>query len=56
MQVASNIVQEAHRFIEANRNEHIQRLKQIISIPSIAADNPDGIRKCAELVLSGLKS
>lgn len=55
MQVVSDVAPEAHQFIESNRNEDIQRLKQIISIPSIAADNPDGVRKCAELMLSWLK-
>lgn len=55
MEVVSEPTHEAHRFIESNRDEDIRRLKQIVSIPSIAADNPDGVRKCAELLLSWFK-
>ncbi len=51
MQVVSEAIPKAKGFIESNLAGDIERLKQIIRIPSIAADNPEGVWKCAELVL-----
>ncbi len=42
---------KAYSHIEANINQHIERIKEIIRIPSIAAEYPDNVRKCAELVV-----
>lgn len=33
--------------IEASREEHIERIKELIRIPSVAAENPEGVRRCA---------
>lgn len=38
----------AFEYIEKHRAEHLEKLKEIIRIPSIAAENPDGVRRCAE--------
>ena len=55
MQVASDAVPKAHHFIESNIADDVERLKQIIRIPSIAAENPEGVWKCAELLLRWFK-
>jgi acetylornithine deacetylase/succinyl-diaminopimelate desuccinylase-like protein len=36
-----------YEYIDKHRGEHLEKLKEIIRIPSIAAENPEGVRKCA---------
>ncbi len=51
MQIAAqDAISKARDYIDQHLQDHIDRLKQILRIPSIAADNPDGIQQCAQLL------
>jgi acetylornithine deacetylase/succinyl-diaminopimelate desuccinylase-like protein len=39
-----------YRRIESAQEQHIERIKEIIRIPSIAAEYPEQVRRCAELL------
>jgi len=41
---------DVDRYVESHFSEHLERLKEIVRIPSIAADNPEGVQRCARLV------
>ncbi len=43
-------IARAHLHIESHLSEHVQRFQEIVRIPSIAAENPEGVRECAGLV------
>jgi acetylornithine deacetylase/succinyl-diaminopimelate desuccinylase-like protein len=40
-------LQKVFEVIEQSRGEHVERIKELIRIPSIAAENPVGVRQCA---------
>lgn len=47
-------MEEVYRYIDEHVDEHLQRLQELVSQPSISAENK-GIRECAELIKSYLR-
>lgn len=47
-------MEEVYRYIDQHVEEHLQRLQELVSQPSISAENK-GIRECAELIKSYLR-
>lgn len=44
-------VEKVYRQIDSKIGEHIERIKQLIRIPSVAAENPEEVKRCAEKLL-----
>lgn len=43
-------------YIDAHLEEHVEKIREIMRIPSVAAENPEGVRKCAEYLLGEFRS
>src|SRR5712692_9865960 len=39
-----------HSYIDAHLDEHVEKIKELVRIPSVAAEDPEGTRRCAEYV------
>ncbi len=51
----SGQIAKAHQYVDSHLPEHVQRFREIVHIPSIAAENPEGVRECAKLVQGWFK-
>jgi len=41
-------LKQIHEYIDEHLEEHVERIKEFVRIPSIAAENPEGVRRCAQ--------
>lgn len=41
-------LEKISNYIDAHKAEHIEKIKEIIRIPSVAAEDPEGVRQCAK--------
>ncbi|PSO07106.1 hypothetical protein B9Q04_12640 [Candidatus Marsarchaeota G2 archaeon BE_D] len=48
-------LERVYSYIDAHLEAHIERIREIIRIPSVAAENPEGVRRCAQYLLDQFK-
>jgi acetylornithine deacetylase/succinyl-diaminopimelate desuccinylase-like protein len=50
------VLDKIYSYIDSHITEHVERIKDLIRIPSVAAENPEGVRRCAEYLLGRFRA
>jgi acetylornithine deacetylase/succinyl-diaminopimelate desuccinylase-like protein len=48
--ISKSDLQGIFEYIDRHKKEHIEKVKELVRVPSIAAENPEGIKECSKVV------